>query len=189
LNAEITDCDPGVLVERIRIGTKALTSTSLAGDGDPVVPWHAGIPIPVSALLGIIVGEALLHGSDVARAYRRRWSMPADWAYTAFRGVLPFAHLCLDPDRAEGVRARFDVRLRGEGAPRAVLSIADGQLDVQPFAPGTKADCHLSADPATLLLVLYGRTGPVVPALTGKVLAWGRKPWLGFTLPTLIRTP
>jgi uncharacterized protein (TIGR03083 family) len=142
LNAEITDRDPGVLVERIRIGAKTLTSTALARDGDPAVPFHAGIPMPVSAILGISVGEALVHGYDVARAYRRRWSMPADWVYTAFRGVLPIVHLCLDPDRAEGARARFDIRLRGDGGPRAVLSIADGQLDVRPVAPGTTADCY-----------------------------------------------
>ena len=189
LNAEITDRDPGVLVERIRIGAKTLTSTALARDGDPVVPFHAGIPMPVSAILGISVGEALVHGYDVARPYRRPWSMPADWVYTAFRGFLPAAHVCLDAERAVGVRARFDIQLRGKGGPRAVLTIADGKLAVSPFVPGTKADCYLSADPAALLLVLYGRSGPVVPALTGKVLAWGRKPWLGFTLPTLIRTP
>lgn len=189
LNAEIDNREPGVLVERIRVGGKTLTRTALALDGDPIVPWHAAIPMRVSALLGIAVGEALVHGYDVAHAHRRSWSIPPDWAHTAFRGFLPVAYLCLDPERADGFQARFDIRLRGEGGPRAVLTIADGQGEVRPAEPGKKADCYISADPAALLLVLYGRMGPTVPALTGKVLAWGRKPWLGFTLPTLLRAP
>jgi putative sterol carrier protein len=50
-------------------------------------------------------------------------------------------------------------------------------------------DTHISADPPTLLLMGYGRIGPVKPALTGKLFAWGRKPWLGMKMATLIRNP
>jgi hypothetical protein len=46
-----------------------------------------------------------------------------------------------------------------------------------------------AADPWSFLLVLYGRSGPLKPALTGRILAWGRRPWLAFTLPTLFRKP
>ncbi|WP_431957880.1 hypothetical protein [Nocardia lijiangensis] len=39
-------------------------------------------------------------------------------------------------------------------------------------------DVHLSIEPVTALLLNYGRIGPVLPASSGRALAWGRKPWL-----------
>ena len=50
-------------------------------------------------------------------------------------------------------------------------------------------DCHVSADPVALLLVSYGRRSQWVPVLTGKLLAWGRKPWLGLRLVRYLVTP
>jgi len=188
-NAEIDTRDIPTLVDRIRLGAKAFTDAALAQHGDPEVPYHAGVPVPVSVTLGLAVGEALVHGYDIAHANHRPWPMPRAWAYTAFRSFAPVVPLFLDQDRVGDMRARFDVRMRGDGAPRMVFDVADGELTIQLPEPGRKSDCYLSADPTALLLVLYGRIGPTVPALTGKVLAWGRKPWLGFILPTLFRTP
>jgi len=189
LKAEIDTHNIQALVDRIRLGAKALTNAALAQHGDPAVPHHAGIPVPVSAVLGLAVGEALVHGYDIAHASGRPWRIPRAWAYTAFRSFVPIVPYFLDQDRVGDMRARFDVRMRGDGAPRVVFDVADGEVTIQLPEPGRKADCYVSAEPTALLLVMYGRIGPAVPALTGKVLAWGRKPWLGFTLPTLFRTP
>jgi acetyl esterase/lipase len=41
--------------------------------------------------------------------------------------------------------------------------------------------------PAAFLLVTYGRSGPLVPALRGRITASGRKPRLGLRLPRLFR--
>jgi len=189
LKAEIDPRDIQALVDRIGLGAKALANAALAQDGDPTVPHHAGLPVPVSAVLGLAVGEALVHGYDIAHATGRPWRMPPAWAYTAFRSFVPIVPYFVDQDRVGDMRARFDVRMRGDGAPRVVFDLADGELTIQLPEPGRRADCYVSAESTALLLVMYGRIGPSVPALTGKVLAWGRKPWLGFTLPTLFRVP
>ena len=47
----------------------------------------------------------------------------------------------------------------------------------------------MSADPWAALLVFYGRSGPLKPAAVGRITAWGRRPWLAFPLPALIRKP
>ena len=130
-----------------------------------------------------------MHGYDSARAARRPWPVPADWARTVFLGALPVIPHYLLAERAQGRRARYDIRLRGEPGARANFTVAGGALVIEAPAPGQPADCHLSADPWAFLLVLYGRSGPLTPTLSGKILAWGRRPWLALTLPALFRKP
>ena len=48
---------------------------------------------------------------------------------------------------------------------------------------------RFSADPATLLLLLFGRIGQWPAILTGKLFAWGPKPWLGPQLRQVLRNP
>ena len=75
-------------------------------------------------------------------------------------------------------------------SPASASAITTGEsVLVGTPAAGQRADCYLSADPWALLLVLYGRSGPLKPALSGRILAWGHRPWLAFTLPTLFRKP
>jgi hypothetical protein len=65
--------------------------------------------------------------------------------------------------------------------------ITDGVLDV--VGDVDRVDCHVSADPVALLLIAYGRRSQWVPILTGKLIAWGRQPWLGPRLVRYLVTP
>jgi hypothetical protein len=55
--------------------------------------------------------------------------------------------------------------------------------------PDGAVDRHVSADPVALLLVAYGRQTQWIPAVTGKLVAWGRKPWLGLRLVSYLVAP
>ena len=44
------------------------------------------------------------------------------------------------------------------------------------------------ADPAAFLLVSFHRVSPVSAALTGKIITWGRKPWLLLRLQSVLRS-
>ena len=99
--------------------------------------------------------------------------------------ALPMLPLLVDPAATVGVRARYELRVRG--GTRIGLSIRDGRLSTD--GGEGKVDCHVSADPVALLLVSYGRQSQWVPALTGRLLAWGRKPWLGLRLTHYLVTP
>jgi uncharacterized protein (TIGR03083 family) len=177
------------LADRIETAVGGLLAAAQRYRGDQDVPWHAGVQLPLSALLAIACGEYLVHGRDIARAAGRPWPVPAGWARTVFLGVLPAVPHYLLPQRAHARPARYDIRLRGERDARAIFTVADGALAIQAPAAGQRADCYLSADPWAFLLVLYGRSGPLKPALTGQILAWGHRPWLAFTLPALFRKP
>ena len=185
----VGESDLPALADRVDTAVADLLAAAEHHQGDPDLPWHAGLRLPLSSLLAVACGEYLVHGHDIARAARARWPVPADWARTVFLGVLPVVPHYLLPERAQGRPARFDIRMRGERGARAVFAVADGALVIESPAPGRHADCHLSADPWAFLLVLYGRSGPLTPALTGRILAWGRRPWLALTLPSLFRKP
>jgi uncharacterized protein (TIGR03083 family) len=185
----ISDRDTPALADRVEAAVASLLTAADHRHGDPDVPWHAGVHLPLSNLLAVACGEYLLHGNDIARAAGIPWLVPADWARTVFLGVLPVVPHYLDARRAQGRHAQYDIRLRGERAARAVFTVAGGALAIRAPVAGQRADCYLSADPWAFLLVLYGRSGPLKPALAGQILAWGRRPWLALTLPALFRKP
>ena len=58
-----------------------------------------------------------------------------------------------DPDRAEGMRATFDLRL---GDQRFRAEVVDGRLEVVPGA-ASSPDATIDADAGTLLALLHGR--------------------------------
>lgn len=55
--------------------------------------------------------------------------------------------------------------------------------------PGPKSDCTISADPVAFLLVGYGRTGQWGEIARGKLVAGGRKLWLGLSFGRLLTSP
>ncbi|MGH2787921.1 MAG: maleylpyruvate isomerase family mycothiol-dependent enzyme [Actinomycetota bacterium] len=156
--------------------------------GPDPLGWHAGIRLPVETFCALMIGEALVHGYDIARADNKPWHIDPAAVRTAFVGLLPLLPYYVDEKAAAGFRARIELTLRGEEEATAFLAFDDGRLAIERDARGP-IDCHISADPVAFMLVSYGRIGPVAPALTGKMVAWGRKPWLGFKVPKLLKSP
>jgi hypothetical protein len=117
--------------------------------------------------------------------------VPASPAWTV-RDVA--AHLVVNPilpgwvrpERVKDLNASFELRLRGQAT--YVWAFREGRLHVNPrdLAP---VDVHVSADPAALLLVLYARQPLWRHVATGRLLAWGRKPWLALTLTSRFHRP
>ena len=186
--ATVDERDLTKLAARIDTLLDETLATARAIPYDTVLPWHGGLLLPFSTVLAALAGEPLVHGYDIARATGRRWKIPSGEARAISMGLLPVLPHYVEPAKAADFRARFEVRLRGAREARAVLSFEDGCLTVEQ-PNGVRADCYLSADPAAFLLVSYGRIKPWGPALTGKIMAWGRKPYLGFRLPGLLRNP
>jgi uncharacterized protein (TIGR03083 family) len=177
-----------MLAERIRAAAADYLAAASLRPAGSTVSWHTGLTLPVSSLLAISVGEATVHGLDIATVTRAPWPVPSSWARTVFHGVLPVLPYYLRSDRAAGRHQRFDVRLRGPGSDRTLFTIADATLRIS--APdGGPVDCHISAQPWAMVQVLYARLGPVRAAANGRITAWGRRPWLALQLPSLFRKP
>lgn len=174
------------IADELDAGSKRFLERVHRIDGDPIVPYVGGIPVASSCIVAIVLGEILVHGYDIARASGSPWPIDRHGAALTLKGISAVTVHFVDKERAAGFRARYDVGLRGETHLHYVFD--DGQLRIE--EPSREpVDVHISADPATLLLMGYGRISPVKPALTGKLLAWGRKPWLSMKMATLLRNP
>ncbi len=184
---KVEDRRPQALADRIQAAVSELTDAASSRDGDPRVAWHNGLSLPISTVLALMVGEATIHGCDIARALSRQWHIPSAWADTTFRGMVQVMPLYFLPERSAGLHARLEMRLRGIET-RALFTITDNELQISEPGGG-RADCYISGEPTALLLLLYGRTGPLRPTLTGHLVAWGRKPWLGLRVLRLFRNP
>jgi hypothetical protein len=174
---------------RIEAAASAYLATP-ADDG--MRPWLVeGTTLPASAFSCHILNESLVHGYDIAHAERRRWPIDPAHAGMALMGFVFPALSVVDPhfpvdQRYADVRARFDLRVRRTG--RIVLVLDGGTAAIEP--PSERpVDCHLSAEPTTLFLLVWGRTSQWPGALTGRLSVWGKRPWLGIRLPRMLRNP
>ena len=150
-----------------------------------LVPWH-WTTIELAPLLSTALMHSLEHGYDIAKALGRPFPIASAEARLALDGLIAILPVFLDKEAARGIRACVDMRIRG--GSRAFLLLDDGEASVHPSAP-RRVDCHLSADPVALFLVALGRANQWGPIARGKLVAWGRKPWLALKLTTLFPSP
>lgn len=148
---------------------------------EPIPTW-IGVPMTVPTIAAALLGEQIIHGLDIARAVGVPWPISQEDALLVLAGAMAAARSYVDRHRAAGLHIDYELRFRG--GPRYRFSIDDGTAAIGP--PGGKVDCWISADPVAFLLVTYGRTGPWGPTMRGRIIAGGRKPWLGLKFRHLL---
>jgi uncharacterized protein (TIGR03083 family) len=153
---------------------------------DRPVPFYGGTTLELAAAHGILLGEYLVHGLDLARSAGRPWPIDPAHARLVIAAASALLPRYLDPAAAGGVRVGYEVRVRG--GPRFTLRVADGAATVEPGSAGP-VDCHISADPVAFLEVAYGRRSQWQPVLRGQMTAWGRRPWRAFGFKRLLVNP
>ncbi|HEX8934537.1 MAG TPA: maleylpyruvate isomerase family mycothiol-dependent enzyme, partial [Pseudonocardiaceae bacterium] len=126
----ITNRDRETLADQIESAVAEFVTAVRTTPGDPKVAYHAGILLPVSSVTAILLGEMLIHGYDIAKASGRPWVIPPEHAGLVLRGALPILPYFVDRAAAAGVRASFDIRLRGKDGPRVQLAFDDGSVHV-----------------------------------------------------------
>jgi hypothetical protein len=144
-----------------------------------------GLVLEPAVMTGLLLGEQLVHGLDIARATHRPWSIEPDDALLVIPAVLSLVPKYLRPSRTKNANISYELRLHG--APRYRLAIADGKGVVT--VAGKKADCVITADPVTFLLLGLNRVPQLPQLLRGKMRAGGRKPWLAAKFGTLLESP
>ena len=148
-------------------------------DQPPEYRFHGGELVGADVGLGILLGELLVHGWDLAKAMHRSWPITGQQASLIWSGVEPILQGWVQPEKSAGHQAAYQVHL-SDSRPH-VLCFTNGKLTTG-LAPGRRIDCHVGGSPEAILLILYRRLSPWHATLTGHVLAWGRRPWLALSL-------
>ncbi len=177
--------DLAVLSEHFVAGVKR-TAENLASGGPGQTYVHGGVTLPAPAFLGLVLGEFLLHGDDIARTVRARWPIARDDALVVVDMFSYTTPALVHRERAQNVTATFDVHIRG-GSP-STYAFRGGELSVHDGAPA-KADAHMSIDPVAWLLLGYKRRGLPSQLLRGRVFGWGKKPWLALRFLDFFQPP
>jgi hypothetical protein len=180
--AEDDERDSTAIAKRIETATGEVIGAVEKADWNQPVQWHGGLSIPVSSLAPILMNECDVHGWDVANADGKPWTIPRADAVVIIEGHYPLLPHFVNEQVASGLDVSYELKVRG-GRP-VYLRVRDSRLSIDD-APMGPVDCHISADPVEYLLVGYGRRSQWGPMLTGKLVAWGRKPWLALKFARL----
>jgi uncharacterized protein (TIGR03083 family) len=160
-------------VELLDASLRAFVDGTRGRLGDDPYPWYSGLTLDVATGTAIALAEVVVHGHDVARTVGAPWRIPAAEAIAVVKASLALAPAYLDREAARGVEVTYRLSVRGIAPVR--LRIAGGELTVLP--PGPEADATIRARVVPFLLVAYGRVGKWRAAVTGGLLAAGRRPW------------
>jgi hypothetical protein len=167
--------DPTMLARRVEEHTSEFVEAAGTGDWRRIVRWHGGRDVPLYALASLLINECDVHGLDVASAVGSPWSFPPSDAALVVTGLFAVLPYYFDADAAGDLRATFALHVRG--GPTVYATVSDGGLEITDARP-SRVDCHISADPVEYVLVGYGRKSQWGPVPRGKIVAYGRKPWM-----------
>jgi hypothetical protein len=153
-------------------------------DGERILTG-TGLWMTVPTMTAALLGEQLVHGLDIARAGNIPWPISSTDALLAIAGVMVLLPEYLDRRWTAGLHVAYELRLRN--GPRYRLQVDDGTATVT--GAGLPVDCWVSADPATFLLLGYGRVSRRAQIVRGRIAAGGSKPWLAVAFDRLLTGP
>lgn len=161
-----------------------LTATEGRGAED-LLPWHRGA-LPCITMTGLLIGEQLLHGYDIAQALDVEWPIGEQPARLTVRAVMPVLPALIDSAAATHIDTAYELAI--DGGPRVIVRFPAGTASTNP-ADATAIDCQLSGDPVAWLLGLYGRVRWEQLLRTGRVRVTSGDAALGETFKQLLRNP
>lgn len=138
--------------------------------------WFYGRRTTLLSLCAMFVNELILHGRDLAAVTGAE--MPKLNRQQA--NAIADATMIITPSFVDKDKARqqpngvYGVSFRGGND--YTWRLADGDLSITKGKPA-KADARLNADPVTFMMTSMGRMSDARAALSGGMMAYGRKPW------------
>ncbi|MGW7446493.1 maleylpyruvate isomerase family mycothiol-dependent enzyme [Kitasatospora sp. NPDC054795] len=177
--------DPAVLAEQIarQAGEFAAAAGPRTGAEPMLTPLG---PMDLDTLGAYLLTHMLAHLYDVAVALGR--PHPIDRQRVGL--TMPFLRtampLVADARTAAGHSACYRLRLRGAGG--FAVTFTDGAVSVSQEPP-RRPDCTILVEPVAFFLLALGRCSTAGAIARGKVLAWGRRPWLAPSFPGLFTAP
>ncbi|MFN2555645.1 MAG: maleylpyruvate isomerase N-terminal domain-containing protein [Nitriliruptorales bacterium] len=186
--AQMTDHDAASLSRQLDEAVRAFLGALAGRSGSTSVKtpwWGEGHSRDLASLAAIALGEFVVHGYDIARALGQSWAIDPAHARLVLDSAMWEIPHHVNPETARDVDASYMIHVRG--GRRFVIHFDQGSATMH--TSREPVDCHLWVDPVAFLLVGYGRIGQWGPIAKGKLVAWGRKPWLGVKFKSLLLDP
>jgi putative sterol carrier protein len=169
----------------LAVATDIEATDTLATSERAAILTADGLVLEPAVMTCLLLGEQLVHGLDIARAAHQPWTIDPDDALLVIPAVLSLAPKYLKRSRTKDLNISFELRMRGGCRYRMAITNGTGVVT----AAGEKADCVITADPVTFLLLGLGRVPQFTQLLRGRLRAGGRKPWLAAKFGTLLANP
>ncbi|MEU9040582.1 MULTISPECIES: maleylpyruvate isomerase family mycothiol-dependent enzyme [unclassified Kitasatospora] len=177
--------DPGVLAGEIARWAREFTAAAGPRAGTEPVLTPLG-PMDLDTLGAYLLTHMLGHLYDIAVALRRPHPIDRHRVHLTMpflRAAMPWV---VDARAAAGHHACYRLRVRGLGG--FTVTFTDGAAVVSQEPP-RRPDCTILIEPVAFLLIALGRCTATAALTRGKVLAWGRRPWLAPAFPGLFAAP
>ena len=185
--ADVPEDHPGKLADLVTDAAGRYLEATAGRPGDHTVSYHCGERFHVAGLTCVLIGEAVLHGYDVAVALRRPWPIDPGDALLALAGYAPIYHLIVHPERTRGLNLAVSIDLR-DGGPGLVARFREGSFAFE--APGAgPVDAAISADPVAYLMVGAGRLDRWAAMALGQLSVGGEQPDLALAFPDFFVYP
>ncbi|MDQ4145954.1 MAG: DinB family protein [Actinomycetota bacterium] len=174
-----------VLAELIEQRTERLLETAAKHQENLVIDYHFG-PMDLTEWLSYCLTHLLMHGC--AMAYALKQKLPIEPHHVEL--TLPFMKAVIprvfDETKAGNMRATFEFRFTRD--VRLWVTIDRGKAVVENERP-RRISCHIGGSRVAMFLVLLGIRSQWPMIAQGKLLAWGRRPWLAFGVKRLFPNP
>lgn len=186
-----TERDPQKVAERLRTDIDLILRGTEHHDPETPFPWLGGSTIPLAGVIAHLVNELLIHGRDIAQALHVPWPIDSRDAALFFElfiaNVLRDFGKLVDSSSSIGKRP-IAVEFRSRYTTPVVITLLNnGRITVEP--PTGKFDMRIHFEPAALNLMLFGRISMLRTIATGKLIAWGPRPWLLPRFLSVVRLP
>lgn len=182
---QLPERDSTRLAELIRDGLSDFETASAGRSETYGVSYPGGYTLEFALTCATLLAEILVHGYDIARSLRARWTISPDHARLAINSIPAMLPLGIDPVGSSTISGTAHVRIRGGECFSITIRSGAASSDRCEGRP----DVRISAAPVPYLLASYGRISPVAPALAGQIISWGRKPFFPLQLQRAFRTP
>lgn len=181
-NADNPESDPGKLADLLERSIGRLLSVTGRCPPEHSVQYveFSAIAVGAEDLVGMVLGEVVVHGYDVACAVGAPWPISPAEALQVLGSYAPLFGLVPHPENTPGHTAGYGIELRG--GPRFTMRFVDGTYSLEPPDVGP-VDATILADPVAFLLVATGRLDQWQAIALGLLGAGGERPELamGFT--------
>lgn len=168
--------DAGILAAQIKERAATFVDHARRRPANDVVDTPLG-EMTVGEFCGYLLTHMLSHGEGIAMARRQPSMLTAEHVALAVPFLVAVMPRLVDSKVVRQLDATYELRLRGVArlGVRFDKGVATVTEQVQ-----SEVDCVISAEPCSFFLMCAGLR-PLWPLmLTGRLRAWGRKPWLAF---------